>query len=78
MDDAQNRTRPDLLYGLDAIAEHVGLTVPQVKWQIAKSGWPTFKQGAIVCALRSKLAQHFEAAQEAAAAQSAGIAGKLA
>lgn len=58
---------PDLLYGLAAIAEHTGLTVPQVKWQIERSGWPTFKQGAIVCARRSTLAKHF-AAQEAAAA----------
>ncbi|RSU58933.1 DNA-binding protein [Sphingomonas sp. S-NIH.Pt1_0416] len=62
----QNIEAPDLLYGLEAIASHVGLTVPQVKWQIARSGWPTFKQGAIVCARRSTLAKHF-AAQEAAA-----------
>ncbi|WP_267395557.1 MULTISPECIES: hypothetical protein [unclassified Sphingomonas] len=62
----QTTNEPDLLYGLDAIAVHVGLTVPQVKWQIARSNWPTFKQGAIVCARRSTLAKHF-AAQEAAA-----------
>lgn len=58
----------DLLYGLDAIAGFVGLTVPQVKHQIAVSGWPTFKQGRTVCARRSTLAKHF-AAQEAAAAR---------
>lgn len=73
MADAQESAAPDLLYGLDAIATHVGLTVPQVKWQIAKSGWPTFKQGAIVCARRSTLAKHF-AAQEAAARVPAGDA----
>ena len=49
----------DLLYGLAAIARHLNLTVPQVKWQIAKSGWPTFKQGATVCSTRSALAAHF-------------------
>ncbi len=70
MSDAQGNAVPDLLYGLDAIAAHVGLTVPQVKWQIARSAWPTFKQGAIVCARRSTLAKHF-AAQEAASAGAA-------
>ena len=55
--------QPDLLYGHKAIADHLGLTVPQVKWQITRSGWPVFKQGAIVCARRSTLAKHF-AAQE--------------
>ncbi|MGT2515634.1 hypothetical protein ACVOMT_16620 [Sphingomonas panni] len=70
MSDAPKNELPDLLYGLEAIAAHVGLTVPQVKWQIARSGWPTFKQGAIVCARRSTLAKHF-AAQEAAATAAA-------
>ncbi len=65
MSDPQSGHQADLLYGLDAIADHVGLTVPQVKWQIAISHWPTFKQGRIVCARRSALAKHF-AAQEAA------------
>jgi len=58
----------DLLYGLEAIAEFVGLTVPQVKHQIAISGWPTFKQGRTVCARRSTLAKHFDAQERAAAA----------
>ena len=58
--------KPDLLYGLAAIAEYAGLTIPQVKWQIERSGWPTFKQGAIVCARRSTLAKHFEAQERAA------------
>ncbi|MCP3732030.1 hypothetical protein M9978_16515 [Sphingomonas sp. MG17] len=66
MSDAQN-VGADLLYGLEAIADFVGLTIPQTKHQIAISGWPTFKQGRIVCARRSTLAKHF-AAQEAAAA----------
>ena len=61
-----NARETDLLYGLEAIAEHVGLTIPQVKHQIDKSAWPTFKQGRIVCARRSTLAKHFEA-QEAKA-----------
>lgn len=70
MSDAQQRPESDLLYGLEAIADHLQLTVPQVKWQIKVSGWPTFKQGAIVCARRSTLAKHF-AAQEAAASAGA-------
>ncbi|WP_188064734.1 hypothetical protein [Sphingobium sp. KCTC 72723] len=49
----------DLIYGLEAIADFVGLTVAQVKHQISISGWPTFKQGRTVCALRSALAEHF-------------------
>jgi hypothetical protein len=65
MDDTSNNGA-DLLYGLDAIAEFVGLTVPQVKHQINVSGWPTFKQGRIVCTRRSTLAKHFAAQEEAA------------
>lgn len=63
MTQTRNEARSDLLYGLEATARHVDLTVPQVKWQIVKSSWPTFKQGAIVCARRSTIAKHF-AAQE--------------
>lgn len=71
MADTHSGGHADLLYGLEAIAEHVQLTVPQVKWQIAISGWPTFKQGRIVCARRSALAKHF-ATQEAAAQRGSG------
>lgn len=63
---ATNEGSPvDLLYGLAAIAEHLGLTVAQVKWQIAKCGWPVFKQGAKVCARRSTLAKYFAALEAA-------------
>lgn len=58
MSDATER---DFLYGLEAIADYVGLTVPQVKHQINQCDWPTFKQGRIVCARRSTLAKHFAA-----------------
>ena len=57
----------DLLYGLNAIADHLGMTVAQVKWQIARRGWLTFKQGAIVCASKSYLAEHFRRLSEEAA-----------
>lgn len=59
---------PDLLYGLAAIGEHLGLTARQVESQIAKGELPTFKMGRTVCARRSTLAKHF-AAQEAAASR---------
>lgn len=49
----------ELLYGLEGIAEFAGLTVPQVKHQIKQNGWPTFKQGRIVCARRSALLEYF-------------------
>lgn len=59
MNDIDNQ--PDLRYGLEAIAEYVGLTVPQAKHQIGQNGWPTFKQGRMVCARRSTLSSYFAA-----------------
>ena len=58
----------DLLYGLEAIGKHVGLTARQAESLIGKGELPTFKMGRTVCARRSTLAKHF-AAQEAAAAR---------
>ena len=66
MKDARNVGSVDLLYGLAAIGEHVGLTARQVEHLVAKGELPTFKLGATVCARRSTMAKHF-AAQEAAA-----------
>jgi len=66
MNDARNEGSVDLLYGLAAIAKHVGLTARQVEHLVAKGELPTFKLGATICARRSTLAKHF-AAQEASA-----------
>ena len=66
MSDARNNAAPDLLYGLEDIGEHVGLTARQVEHLVAKGELPTFKMGRTVCARRSTLAEHF-AAQEVAA-----------
>lgn len=71
MTDARESAAPDLLYGLEAIGEHVGLTARQVEHLVAKGEMPTFKMGRTVCARRSTLAKHF-AAQEAAARVPAG------
>lgn len=70
MTDARKADEPDLLYGVAAIAGHLGMTAKQVYHLHDKGELPTFKTGAIVCARRSTLAKHF-AAQEAAAAASA-------
>lgn len=70
MKDARNEGSVDLLYGLAAIGEAVGLTARQVEHLIAKGELPTFKLGATVCARRSALAKHF-AQLEAAAAEAA-------
>lgn len=65
MKDDKNATGADLLYGMEAIGAHIGLTARQVEHLAAQGELPTFKLGRIVCARRSTLAKHF-AAQEAA------------
>lgn len=66
-----NSEKPDLLYGLEAIGEHIGLTARQAEHLVSRGDLPTFKMGRVVCARRSTLAKHF-AAQEAAARVPAG------
>lgn len=66
MRDARNEGSPDLLYGLEAIGGHIGLTDRQVEHLVAKGELPTFKMGRTICARRSTLARHF-AEQEAKA-----------
>lgn len=67
MNDARNEPQTDLLYGLVAIGNAIGLGARQVQHLHDKGELPTFKMGRTVCARRSTLAKHF-AAQEAAAA----------
>lgn len=57
--------KPDLLFGVAAIADHLGLSARQVKHlHETCEGFPTFKQGRTVCALRSSLQRHFETQAE--------------
>lgn len=60
-------TEPDLLFGIDAIAKHLGLSDRQVKHlHETCEGFPTFKQGRTVCARRSALARYFAEQEQAA------------
>ncbi|MFB0493621.1 hypothetical protein ABIE45_006277 [Methylobacterium sp. OAE515] len=45
----------DLLYGMPAIAGHLGLKVPQARHLADKRTIPTFKVGKLTCARRSTL-----------------------
>lgn len=64
--------KADLLYGMPAIARHLGLKVPQARHLSDKGTIPTFKIGKLTCARRSTL-EAWLAEQEAQArsAQSA-------
>ena len=48
-------TPPDLLYGMPAIAVHLGLKTPQARHLSDKGSIPTFKVGKLTCARRSTL-----------------------
>jgi hypothetical protein len=45
----------DLLYGMPAIAGHLGLKVPQARHLADKGTIPTFKVGKMTCARRTSL-----------------------
>ncbi|MCA0344137.1 MAG: DNA-binding protein [Proteobacteria bacterium] len=49
------RLNADLLYGVTAIATHLGMTAAQVYHLHGKGSLPTFKVGAKVCASKQKL-----------------------
>ena len=46
---------PDFLYGMPAVAAHLGLKVPQARHLSDKGTIPTFKVGKLTCARRSTL-----------------------
>lgn len=48
-------TQPDLLYGADAIAAHLGLGRRQVYHRIEAGDLPAFRIGRTVCARRTDL-----------------------
>lgn len=66
MSDARTEAETDLLHGVEAIADHLRMTRPQVYHLHARGELPTFKLGRTVCARRSTLAKHFAAQEEAA------------
>lgn len=49
----EHRDPNDLLFGIPAIAGHLGIKRRQAEYQIAQQSIPTFKMGRTVCALRS-------------------------
>lgn len=63
---ATAKNAADLLCGVKAIADHLGMTERQVKHQATTRGIPTFKMGAFVCASKSYLAEHFRKLSEEA------------
>ncbi len=50
----------DLLYGVPAISEYLGLTEHQARHNIDKGRIPTFRMGAIICARKSSLVSWLE------------------
>lgn len=56
-----DRTKSDdgLLYGVKAIAKHLGLTPRQVSHLIQKGHLPSFRLGIIICSTQRGLAEHF-------------------
>lgn len=58
--------RADLLYGVPAIAEFLGLRVRQVRHLVEMGKLPTFKMGTTVCARRSTLKAWLEEQDRAA------------
>jgi len=50
----------DLLYGVPAIAEHLGLREKQCRSRIEAKQIPTFKMGGTLCARKSTLKAHFD------------------
>ena len=56
---------PDLLYGVAAIAAHLGLTDRQTRHNIDEGRLPTFRMGAIICARKSSLLRWMEGQERA-------------
>lgn len=59
MSDGPQQPDTDLMYGVAAIAGHLGMTRKQVYHLHSTGHLPTFKIGGKVCARRSRLEAHF-------------------
>jgi len=62
---ASKTTDVDLLYGLEAIGAHLGLSSRQAEHLVSRGDLPTFKMGRVVCARKSELDTHFAQASAA-------------
>ena len=67
-------TGPDLLYGMPAIAEFIGLSTAQAKHLARGHLLPTFKLGKRVCARRSTLTAWLAECESGASAEPASAA----
>ena len=50
-----DKPKADTIYGIEAIADHVGMTVRQAKYRADIGQMPSFKMGRTVCASRAAL-----------------------
>ncbi|GGC94671.1 DNA-binding protein [Chelatococcus reniformis] len=66
-DDTNPPNGADLLYGMPAIAAHLGLKVPQARHLADKGTIPTFKVCKLTCARRSTLNAWLEKLEKEAA-----------
>ncbi len=64
----------DLLYGVPAIAAHMGIRPMQAHHQIRKGSLPVFRMAGVICARKSTIAAWL-AEQEAAARNGASAVG---
>ena len=62
--------QPDVLYGIKAIGDHLGIDRGQTKHRIAQGLIPTFKIDRAVCSTRSALDAWIKAQFEKGGAQS--------
>ncbi|KAB1075456.1 DNA-binding protein [Methylobacterium soli] len=56
----------DLLYGVPAIATHLGIRLQQAHHQIRKGALPTFRVGGVICARRTTIANWLAEREDAA------------
>jgi hypothetical protein len=68
MTDTVQPPTADLLYGVPAISEFLGITAAAVYHLAAKKRIPTFKVGKTVCARRARILEAFEQLEQSAAA----------
>lgn len=64
---AARNEAPDLLMGVLAIAEFMGVKKRQAQHQIDEGRWPTFRMGKVICARRSSLREWLAKAEAAQA-----------
>ena len=68
IDEAREPTVGDLLYGVKAIADYLGIDEPAARYRCETGQIPTFKMGIIICAKRSTLARWLDEIEDGHAA----------